>query len=379
VNEPRTALVHDWMVNEGGAEHVLLELSRLLGTADIFTSFHDPALMGWAFPRDRVRTWPLQPLTPLRRRFRSFLPLYPLWFGRLDLRAYDLVVSSSIAFTHAVRTRPGAMHVSYVYTPLRYAWDLDSYMERSSISLVSRVGARTIRPVLRRWDRETATRPDIVVAISNVVRERIRRHWGRDAEVIYPPVDVEHIPLSENDEGFLLVAARLLAYRRVDLAIRAAGVLGRRLVIAGDGPESRRLRSIAGPTVEFVGHVDRTKLLELFANCHAYLVPGVEDFGIAPVEAMAAGKPVVALRSGGAAETVLDGKTGVLFAEQDVESAVAAITRLDTIGFDPAACRSRAMEFDTAVFLRRWRELFARMGIESSLYEPHQGMASTAQ
>jgi glycosyltransferase involved in cell wall biosynthesis len=269
-----------------------------------------------------------------------------------------------------VRTRKQALHVSYVYTPLRYAWDLDTYLDRSSWSLPARIGARTLRPALRRWDLATARRPDMVVAISEAVAERIQRTWGRTSEVIYPPVDVAGIRPSGDDDGFLLVAARLLAYRRIDLAVEAATRSGRDLVVVGDGPERPRLEALAGPTVRFLGRVDRERLVDLFRRCHAYLVPGIEDFGIAPVEAMAAGKPVVGIRAGGVAETVVDGQTGVLFGEQTTDDLVEALERLDGVPIDPAACRARAEAFSTSVFHSRWRDLLSRSGVDPSLYLP---------
>jgi glycosyltransferase involved in cell wall biosynthesis len=364
------ALVHDFFVAEGGAEHVALELARFLPTADVHTSFFDPRRYGDRLDPARVRTWPLQRLVGPTERFRSLLPLYPAWFGHLDLRAYDLIVSSSIAFTHAVRTRQDALHVSYVYTPMRYAWNLDGYLEGSSWSPLARLGARTIRPALRRWDRGTAGRPDVIVAISTTVQERIRSCWGRESEVLYPPVDVGTIHGSGRDDGFYLVAARMLAYRRIDDAVVACSRLGRELVVVGEGPEFARLQALAGPTVRFLGRVDRPTLLNLFARCHAYLVPGEEDFGIAPVEAMAAGKPVVALRAGGVAETVVDEVTGVLYNRPGPSTLADAIEHLETLALDPAATRRRAEAFDIAVFRAHWRDLFARLGVDTSLYSP---------
>jgi glycosyltransferase involved in cell wall biosynthesis len=362
------AIAHDWMVVEGGAENVALELGRLLPTADVYTSFYDEATFGSRLSPDRVRPWPLQRLFGPSRRFRSFLPAYPMYFGALDLRRYQLVVSSSIAFTHAVRTSPKATHVSYVYTPLRYAWDLDAYLDRSSFSLPARIGGRLLRPMLRRWDRATANRPDVVVAISKTVQDRIRRLWGRESEVLYPPVDVDEITPSAEDDGYLLIAARMLAYRRIDLAVQTATRLNRELVLVGDGPERKRLEAMAGPSVQFKSHVDRPALVELIRRCHAYLVPGIEDFGIAPVEAMAAGKPVIAIGQGGAAETVVDGKTGVLFGHATAEALSEAILASDGMAFDPTVIRARAEEFSTAAFRDNWRALFERLGVDPSLY-----------
>ena len=366
----RSAVVHDFFVVESGGEAVAVELARLLPAASVHTSFFSTRVYGSRIDRRRVHPWPLQRVLGPTRRFRSLLPLYPAWFSVLDLRGADLVVGSSVAFTNAVRTRPDALHVSYVHTPMRYAWDLDTYLAGSGAGTVARVGARTIRPALQRWDRWAAQKPDVLVANSATTRERIRRAWGRDAEVIHPPVDVDGIPPGTRDDGFLLVAARLLAYRRIDLAVAAASATGRDLVVVGDGPESARLRAAAGPTVTFRGTVDRATLVDLFGRCHAYLVPGIEDFGIAPVEAMAAGRPVVAFRAGGATETVVDGVTGVFFDEPTPDALVDAIGRVDAVAVDPAGLRAHASGFSTEVFRSRMRELLVRHGADPGLIAP---------
>lgn len=359
----RATIVHDFFIQDGGAEGCAIELSRLMPTAVIETTFFDAATFGGRIDERRVRTWPLQRLLGPTRRFRTLLPLYPVWFSLRDLRDQDVVVSSSIAFAKGVRTARDAVHVSYVYTPMRYAWDLDAYLAGSSLSMAARVASRTIRPLLRRWDIASAGHPTVIVAISNTVRDRIEANWHKHVdEVIYPPVDTGALSVSTNDDGFLLVAARLLAYRRIDLAVDAATRTGRELLVVGDGPERTRLERSAGPSVRFLGHVDREQLLGLFQRCHAYLVPGEEDFGIAPVEAMAAGKPVVALRAGGVRETVVDGLTGVFFDRAEPWSVVDALSRLDRTSWDAAAIRARAEQFDTAVFRARWASLLERVG-----------------
>jgi glycosyltransferase involved in cell wall biosynthesis len=368
VTSSRAAIAHDFMVADGGAERCVLDLAELLPSAALHTTFFDERRFGDRIDPARVRPWKLNRVLGPTRRFRSLLPLYPLYFTSMDLREADLVISSSVAFSKAVRTRTDAVHISYVYTPLRYAWDLDTYLKGSSNGVAARLGARILRPPLQRWDRWTSSRPDVVVAISRTVQERIARRWGRDSVVIYPPVNVDEIELSGQDDGFLLVASRMLAYRRLDLVVRASRRLGRRLVVVGDGPERARLESMAGPETTFPGHVGRERLLELFATCSAYVVPGVEDFGIAPVEAMAAGKPVVAFRGGGATETVVDNVTGVFFDEATVESLAAAIDRAEHLRFDPEAVRRQAERFDRRVFLAAWRDLFGRLGVDPSLY-----------
>lgn len=358
----RAAIVQDWLAVEAGSERVALELGRLLPTADIYTSFFDPAIFDGELAKRRVYTWPLQAVPGARRRFRSLYPLYPAWFSRLDLRAYDVVVSSSVAFSHAVRTAATAVHVAYIHTPLRYAWDLDRYL-RGGHSAVTGAGARLLAPLLRVWDRRAAQGPTELVANSATVRERIRVAWKRDAQVIHPPVDVEKIPIGRRDDGYLFIASRLLAYRNIDHAVVAANRLGRDLVIVGDGPQQAALAALAGPSVRLMGRTSRTELLSLLGRCHAYVVAGEEDFGIAPVEAMAAGKPVVGLRAGGVVETVIDGETGVLYDGPDPEHLGAAIKRLDSTTFSQERIRRHAERFDTKVFRARFAGVLDRYGV----------------
>jgi glycosyltransferase involved in cell wall biosynthesis len=362
------AIVHDFLVQDGGAERCAIELARLLPGAPLYTSFFDPATFADRLPAERVRPWPMQRLLG-GRHFRSLLPLYPAYFSLLDLRWAELVVSSSVAFAKAVRTSRRAVHVAYVHTPMRYAWDLDAYLRSSSYRLPTRIASRALRAPLVAWDRRTARNPDVLVANSENVRRRITERWGRDAELIYPPVDTAELTVSGRDDGFLLMAARLLAYRRADDAVAAANLLGRELVVVGDGPERGRLERLAGSTVRFTGHLPRRELIALFERCHAYLLPGVEDFGIAAIEAMAAGKPVVALAAGGAMETVVDGETGVLYAQPGARSLAEAIERLDSVAFDPAVLRRHAERFDRGHFGAAWRALFARLGVDERLYE----------
>lgn len=359
---PRSAVVQDWFFAPGGSEEVAVELAGLLPGADIITSFMEPAY------RERlaghgVRTWPFQRLLGPTPRYRSLLPFYPLWFGGLDLRAYDLVVSSSSAFAKAVRTRPDAVHIAYIHSPMRYAWDLEGYLAGSSLSPAARLAARTIRPLLRRWDVATSRRATRLIANSATVARRVRDLWGREAEVIHPPVDVAGMPLGDRDDGYLLVAARLLAYRRIDLAVAAASRLQRELVVVGDGPELAGLSRMAGPSVRFLGRLDRPHLAELFGRAHAYLVPGEEDFGMAPVEAMAAGTPVIALRAGGATETVTEGVSGIFFDRPEVDALAAAVGEVDRLPRDRAVIRSTVERFDRSVFRARFRDLLSEVAV----------------
>lgn len=359
----RTAIVHDFFVADGGAEQCAIEFAHMFPEASVHTTFFDPNRFGARLSPERVRTWPLQRVPRARSHFRSLFPLYAAYFSAIKVEA-DLVLSSSIAFSKAVRTRKDAVHLSYVYTPMRYAWDLETYLSQSSYPAPAKAAARLLRPLMQRWDRWTARRPDGIVAISRTVAERIERSWRREVDaVIYPPVRVDDIPLGTRDDGFLLVAARLLAYRRIDVAVRACTALGRELIVVGEGPERRRLEALAGPSVTFRGHVDRQELLDLFTRCHAYLTPGIEDFGIAPVEAMAAGKPVIAYASGGVTETVADGVTGILVDRQEPDAFADAVRRVDDLGIDPAVLREHARRFDAPRFRSEWNAFLDRRGL----------------
>jgi len=362
----QAAIVHDYFVQDGGAERVAIELANLLPSAQVFTTFFDAERFGERIDPSRVHAWTLEGHFN-EKRFRSLLPLYPAYFSALDLRGFDLVVSSSSAFAKAARTSRRSVHVAYIHAPMRFAWQFRQYEAGSSLSAGARFAGSLLSAPLRSWDRRTSQRPTHLVANSKAVRERIRDWWGRDADVIYPPVDTEEIALSVVDDGFLLVAARLLAYRRVDLAVDAANATGRRLIVVGDGPERVALEKRAGPSVTFEGYVPRARLVDLLSRCTAYLVPGEEDFGIAPVEAMAAGKPVVAINRGGTAETVLDGVSGVLFEDQTEQGLVAALDRLSAVQLDPTVIRAHAQRFDRGVFRDSFRDLLARLHVDPGL------------
>jgi glycosyltransferase involved in cell wall biosynthesis len=360
---PAVALVHDYFVQDGGAEAVALELAAMFPDAPVHTTYFERAKFGGRLDPARVRPWPLQRALPASPWFRPLLPAYMANFSRLEIPALRLVLSNSSTFARAVHARPPAIHVGYVHTPLRFAWDVENYLARSSFPRVAKAGLRIGAPFLRRWDRWAGHRPDVLVANSLNVQRRIRAAWGRDSSVIYPPVDVAGSSISSVDDGYYLVATRLLAYKRVDLAVEACARLGRDLIVVGDGPERARLQRMAGARTRFEGHVDRARLVDLLASCHALITPGVEDFGIMTVEAMATGKPVVAFASGGTLETVIDGETGILFDPDTSDALAEAIERLEASGLDPTAARNRAMEFDVSVFRARWSHMLAELGL----------------
>jgi glycosyltransferase involved in cell wall biosynthesis len=355
----RVALVHDWLTGMRGGERCLEVFCELFPQADLYTLLHVPGTVSPVIERRRIVTSFVQRLPDAARRYRSYLPLFPAAVSRFDLRGYDLVLSSS----HCVAkgARGGARHVCYCFTPMRYVWDMYGEYFGAGAGLATRALMPPVAAALRRWDRRTSGRVHHFVAISRHVADRIQRFYDRAADVIYPPVDVQRFRLAEEPpEDFYLVVSALAPYKRINLAVAAATRLGQRLLVVGTGPEAEKLRGLAGRTVEFLGWRSDVEVADLYRRCRAILFPGREDFGIVPLEAMAAGRPVIAFAAGGALETVLplDGEepaTGLLFAEQTVDALVAAIRRFDRDEprFSPKSLRARAESFDRPRFKER--------------------------
>lgn len=323
--EVRAAIVHYWLLNRRGGEKVLDALCRLLPEADIFTLFCDRASLSKAIARHRITT---SFLNPAQRWYRNLLPLMPLALESFDLSSYDLVISSESGPAKGVLTGSHTRHICYCHTPMRYLWDLyPAYRNEYTRSRFKRALMTPVANYLRLWDFASAARVDTFVANSRNVQTRILKTYRRESEVIYPPVDVDSF-YAKTAEDYFLIVSELVPYKRVDYAVRAFSGSGRRLRVVGDGPEYRRLKSTAAKNVEFCGRVTDAELPELYAHCRAFVLPGEEDFGIATVEALASGKPVLALARGGALETVPQ-CGGILYAEPSESALNEALSKFE--------------------------------------------------
>lgn len=359
----KIALVHDYFTQLGGAEKVAEALYKFLPGADLFATVALKAKMPDGLRDVPVQTSWMQHLPRLDRYYRFYFPLYPFAVSSLDLSGYDLVVSSSSGYVKGVQANLNAIHVCYCHTPMRWAWSFDSYSSRESFG----GGLRTVLPAfiqgLRRWDEGAARQPDHFVANSQAVADRIERVYGRYSEVIVPPIDIERFkPSSEQQEDYYLVLARLVSYKRLDLAVSAFTRMKKRLVVIGTGPALEKLKADAGPTIEFLGRASDEVVEERVAKCRALIFPGEEDFGMAPVEVAAAGRPTIAYRAGGAVETVIDGVTGVFFDEQTTESLIDAVNRFERQDWDAAVIRRHAEGFGSDVFRDRFTDFLRRIG-----------------
>jgi len=360
-NTPRIALIHDWLNQLGGAENVLETMVGMYPGAPVFTSMYAADRMPSGYHTWDIRTTFMQRLPGVTTHHQAYMPVYPLAFSRMDLRGYDLILSNKSGFCHGVPVPEGARHVCYCLTPTRFLWQYELYRQREQLGPAVDLAMRPLVTLLRRWDYAAAQRVDHFIAISTEIQERIRRFYGRDSTIIYPPADIARFrPSGEPPGDYFLAGGRLIPYKRTDLAVRACSELGLRLLVFGDGRDRAELERMAGPTVTFLGRVPWEELAGLYAGAKAFIFPGLEDFGIAPVEAQAAGRPVIAFRGGGALDTVIPGKTGEYFAEQTVESLKALLSRFDPDAYTPANCRTNAERFSTARFERELREFVVR-------------------
>lgn len=349
---PRVLVVHEWLYTWAGAERVLDEIFAVFPDADLVVSFASDDMRRKHPTAARARELWVARVPGVQKHHRWFLPLQALAFATLDTRGYDLVISSSHAFAKAVRPSPGAKHLCYCYSPPRYLWDLQSTYSGQA-SWGQRIALRVMTPAMRTLDRRAAGGVDRFIGISHHVARRIARNYERDAGVIYPPVGLKPTPASPAVRGdFLLTLGRLVPYKRVDLAVRAAALLGMRLVVAGEGPERQKLEAMAGPECEFLGSVSESVAGQLLSTCAAFVFCAEEDFGIAPLEANAHGAPVIALRRGAAIETIPEGVAGTFFDDESPESVAEAVRACVARTWDVQALQANAARFSPARFRR---------------------------
>jgi glycosyltransferase involved in cell wall biosynthesis len=355
----KIALAHDWLNQMGGAESVLERLVELYPGAPVFTTIYGPALMPATYRRWDIRPSWLNRAPAIHRHHQPYLFLYPPAVERMDFSGYDLILSNKSGFIHGLRHTPAQLHLCYCLAPTRYVWDYGNYAAREGFGLIGPLLGR-----LRRWDYQAAQQRqsgqagrqagvDHFIAISTEIQARIKKYYGRDSVIIYPPVDsgrFRPLPAGQSPGDYYLVVSRLIPYKRIDLAVQALTRLGRRLVIVGTGRDRAGLEALAGPAVEFKGRLSNGAVAELMANCRALIFPGFEDFGIAPVEAQAAGRPVIALGRGGALDTVVEGQTGLFFREPTVEALIETVQQFERMSFDPAAARANAERFGVERF-----------------------------
>lgn len=356
----KIALVHDFLLRYGGAERVLKVLSEMYPQAPIFTLMYDERAMGELFPRSRVMVSSMQKWARWPGRlYRFFFGSMPRAIEEFDFSGYDVVLSSSHSYAHGVLTPVKTKHIAYYHSPARYLWDYThQYVEDHAYRGLSKFFIQQKMMRAREWDQIASDRPDVCLANSQNVADRIRKYYRRESEVIYPPVDVERFEVSGESEDYFLIVSQLSRYKRVDLAVQLFTKLDKRLVIIGSGPEEAYLRSIAGPTVEILGSKSDAEVATYMKYCRAVLFPGEDDFGIVPVEAMACGKPVLAYGAGGALETIVPGVTGELFREATVESMEEGLARLilNMPLYKPKRIREHAELFAREVFEKKIRQ-----------------------
>ena len=352
----KTAIVHYWLVGMRGGEKVLEALCELYPAADIFTHVVVPECISPRLNAHRIQTSFIARLPRAKTWYKKYLPLMPLALEHLDLRGYDLVISSESGPAKGIIPPAGALHVCYCHSPMRYVWNM-YHDYRESAGGLTRLSMPLLSHYLRNWDQNSAARVDSFIANSHTVAARIRKYYRRDARVVHPPVDLDAFsPAPENEVGtHYLMVGQLVRYKRPDLAVRAFNALGKKLIVIGGGEMLAELRREARSNVEMLGPQPFAVLRAHYARCRALIFPGEEEFGIVPVEAMASGRPVIAFGRGGATETVIDGVTGVFFERQAVEDLAAAIERFEAMEFDIPAIVSRAQMFNRGRFKSEMR------------------------
>jgi len=368
----KIALIHDYLIRFGGAERVFLSLRKIFPKAEIFTLLYDKKKMGQYFPENKINVSFLQKFPGFwRKRQKYLLPFIPMAPETFDLRDFDLVISSSNSFVKGVITRPQAIHICYCHSPMRFGWDAySSYVQQQRKGHLTNLAIRILMHYVRMWDKSAASRVDYFIANSKATAARIEKFYGRESEVIYPPVIVGDSPRNTGaapEQNHFLIVSQLTPYKQIDLAVSAFSKLNLPLVIIGEGPDKKRLQEMAGDSVRFLGWQTDGEVKQHLQNCLAFVFPGEDDFGIAPVEAMSFGKPVLAFRRGGATETVLEGITGEFFDDPTSEGLADGVRRIliNIDNYSPLLIRKRAEKFSQERFERAIKE-FVIQTVEKS-------------
>lgn len=353
----RIALVHDYLVQYGGAERVLECFAEIFPYAPIYTIVYDKELMHGTFANRRMYTSFLQKIPFAKTRHRLFPPLMPSAIEQFDFSAYDVVLSDSSSYAKGIITPPDTLHICYMHTPMRYAWDdCQKYTQEFYFPDFIKRMVPFAMNYIRLWDRVSADRPDLLIANANFIAKRIKKYYQRDSSVINPPISVKDFFIAPVREDYFLIVSRLMRYKRHDIVIEAFNKLGLPLKIIGCGPEMKRLKKMAGPTIEFLGRVDDKDLPEYYAKCRAFIFPQEEDFGIVAIEAMASGRPLLAYRGGDIVEHMEEGKTGIFFEKQTADSIVEAVGKFAAMQFDPEYIRFKSLKFDREIFKQKIKE-----------------------
>lgn len=347
----KTAIVHEMLIKLGGAERVVKTLSKMLPKSPIYTLFQDKEKTKAWFKDAKIHESSLGGVYPLIQQPKYLLNKMSKAIEAFDFKSFDTVITSSSAFAHGIITPKEVKHITYCHSPMRYAWDY-THQYTKQMSGLSQLAAAKLLNEIRVWDYEASKRSDIVIANSKHVQKRITKYWRRKAEVIYPPVETSKFTAQSSHEDYFLIVSALTPFKRIDLAIEAFNKIGRKLVIIGDGAQRKILEGLAKENIEFLGRKSDDVVREYMQNCRAFIFPGEEDFGITPVEAMAAGKPVLAYGKGGVLESVVAGKTGEFFTESNVKSLIDGLTRLmlNEKNYDYKKIADYSKKFDTAVF-----------------------------
>ncbi len=353
----RVAIVHDYLNQYGGAERVLDEIKALFPDAPVYVAIHDPAKMPPAYREWTIKASWMNHLPMVNRKHQMFLPFYPNAFESFDFSGYDLVLSSSSGFAHGIVTGSETMHICYCHSPPRFLWDYHRYADREGLNRIARTLIGPQLQSLRLWDRVSADRTDTWISTSRIVQQRIGKIYGKSSTIIPPPVDTSRFEVSSGKGAYYLMLMRLVGWKRPDIVVDACNKLGLDLVVAGDGRALADLRALAGPNIRFVGRVNDIQMRDLYRDCKALILPSEEDFGITPLEAMAAGRPVIAYGRGGVLDTVVPGITGALFPEQTSLSLMSVLKNFDAERFNPAIIRLHAETFDSKVFRARMCDL----------------------